>query len=130
MATDWERFADSVFEHMAKPQTRRAIAAVASRRLSAAPAAKCPIATIAAACRMHRARIAPVAACFGWLAVPGDRPGWVDVTRHKGGIGVLPLDDRETVCLYAVFRGSGLPVLSTITAADGCAAGLTTRLVP
>jgi hypothetical protein len=109
----WEKFTLAAARHVLKPETRQAICGLAAMRL-AGPAPNFDIATISASSRVVGARLAPVAAAFGWLPAYGTRNGWVNMAKPRAGVGMLSISDPETIVCFAIFRGSGVPILSAL----------------
>ncbi len=101
-----EDFRAGVFAAIVAPETARAIASLgdaAGRDLNA----------IRAACERAGARVAPVAAYFGFLPVMGSPAHLVDVTAEHA-VRAVVAGDAESLCLFALFRATGRPIYTEV----------------
>lgn len=87
--------------------TRQAVAAIAAFRFASDSPEQVGIRHIIAICRACGARIAPVAACFGWLrSASKPRRAWVHSSlTNAGATAALPVGDRESMSAFALWRG-------------------------
>lgn len=102
----YDDFRAGVFAAIVAPETARAVASlgdVGERDLSA----------IRAACECAGARLAPVAAYFGFLPRMGAPGELVDVTADLPGRAVLA-GDAEALCMFALFRATGRPIRAEV----------------
>lgn len=102
----YDDFRAGVFAAIVAPETAHALAALGE-------AGERDLGLIRAACECAGARVAPVAAYFGFLPRMGAPSELVDVTTENPGRAVLA-GDAEALCLFALFRGRGVPIRTEV----------------
>lgn len=96
----YDEFFAGVHEHIFAEPTRRALDALD-------PLSERDLGLIRAACECAGARVAPVAAYFGFLPRLGSPGEYVDITRCNDGHAALDTADHEAVCAFAIWRHRG-----------------------
>lgn len=102
----YDDFRAGVFAAIVAPETARALAHLGE-------AGERDLRVIRAACELAGARLAPVAAYFGFLPLLGSPTELVDVTAEHPGRAVVA-GDAESLCLFALFRAAGRPIRAEV----------------
>jgi hypothetical protein len=102
----YDDFRAGVFATIVASETARAVAHLGE-------SGERDLSLIRAACERAGARLAPVAAYFGFLPLLGAPTELVDVTADNSGRAVVA-GDAEALCLFALFRATGRPIRTEV----------------